>query len=71
MDDARVVCRQLGFKDARQALQRAAYGEGSGPILMDDVNCVGTENRLQDCRHIGWGDENCSHKEDASVVCVR
>ena len=35
IDDANVVCRQLGFYGADQALSGAHFGEGSGPVWMD------------------------------------
>ncbi|XP_071788134.1 uncharacterized protein [Asterias amurensis] len=67
--DASVVCRQLGFTGATNAWQRAYFGQGTSRILMDDVNCDGNEERLQDCAFRGWGDHNCRHGEDASVTC--
>jgi hypothetical protein len=70
VNDARVVCRQLGYRDAQSAPGSARYGQGSEPTWMDDVNCSGSENRLQDCGHAGWGKENCGHTEDASAVCI-
>jgi len=69
INDAHVVCRQLGFHSASSAPHSAAYGEGSDPIWMDDVGCQGGEASILDCPHVGWGIENCSHGEDASVVC--
>ncbi|XP_034543161.1 deleted in malignant brain tumors 1 protein-like [Notolabrus celidotus] len=67
--DASVVCRQLDCGSARSALSSAAYGQGTGPIWMDDVSCSGNERRLTDCRHPGFGIHNCGHNEDASVLC--
>ena len=69
MSDARVVCRQLGYGGASQAPQSARFGRGSGRIWMDDVSCGGGERELSHCRQRGWGSHNCSHWEDASVVC--
>lgn len=48
----------------------AVYGQGSGPIWLDDVDCVGTEARIQDCQHATWGTHNCEHTEDASINCL-
>lgn len=47
----------------------AAFGRGTGPIHMDNVQCSGTEQRLVDCSHIT--NHNCNHGEDAGVVCQR
>ncbi|XP_078022219.1 scavenger receptor cysteine-rich type 1 protein M130-like [Epinephelus lanceolatus] len=69
LNDANVVCRQLGCGSARSALQNAAFGQGSGPIWLDDVNCFGNEPSITDCRHPGFGVHNCGHGEDASIVC--
>ena len=66
--DARVVCRQLGYSgDVGKARSGGTYGQGSGPIYLDDVICTGTESRLDDCSSSGgWGIHNC---EDAGVQC--
>ena len=65
--DATVVCRQLGFAYAVSALTR--FGEGSGPILLDDVQCTGKEAGIADCPHAGWGQHDCTHDDDVGVVC--
>ena len=67
--DAHVVCRQLGFYYALNAYGSARYGQGTGPILLDDVNCLGNESSLLSCRHRGIGNHNCDHSRDASVRC--
>ena len=67
--DARVVCRQLGFRYALNAYHNAPYGRGTGPILLDNVTCFGSESSLFSCGHSGVGNHNCSHSKDASVRC--
>ena len=69
INDARVVCRELGYPDAVSAPHRARFGQGSGPIWLDNVFCSGNESSIVDCGHNGWGVENCAHSEDASVIC--
>ena len=49
------------------ARQGAFYGAGTGAILYDNVNCIGTEQRLADCQAIT--NHNCLHSEDAGVIC--
>ena len=69
MTDANVICKQLGFARAVRAHGRAKYGQGSGLILMDGLNCNGRESRVDKCHFNGWTVHDCGHNEDAGVEC--
>ena len=69
-NDATVVCRQLGYiTDGAQALSLAYFGQGTGQILLDNVECSGSESRLIECTANQIAAHNCIHLEDASVRC--
>ena len=51
------------------AFSNARFGQGEGPILLDDLRCTGEEGSLLECRHRGIGIHSCGHYEDASVLC--
>ncbi|CAO2629981.1 Scavenger receptor cysteine-rich domain-containing group B protein [Lemmus lemmus] len=68
--DARVACREAGCGPALGATGLGHFGYGRGPVLLDNVGCTGTEARLSDCFHLGWGQHNCGHHEDAGALCA-
>ena len=45
-----------------------AYGGGTGAIVLNDVDCSGEEDRLENCTQTGKT-LNCVHNEDAAVMC--
>ncbi|XP_054660846.1 antigen WC1.1-like [Grus americana] len=69
LPDAAIVCHQLGCGGAVEAVGSARFGEGSGQIWLESVNCSGAEAALWDCPAGSWGKHDCGHKEDAGVVC--
>lgn len=69
MEDANVVCSQLGCGYAVSVSgQGEPYGQGTGPIHLDELSCTGTEGSLWECPALMQG-HDCGHKEDAGVVC--
>lgn len=70
LNDAAVACRQLGYGPGTRAMGGATYGQGTGQILLDNLQCTGSEASLVQCSHNGIGVHNCQHSEDVSVVCA-
>ena len=50
------------------ALAHADFGQGTGPIFLDNVQCAGTEDRLVHCPY-DQNAVNCLNFTDASVHC--
>ncbi|XP_034991878.2 soluble scavenger receptor cysteine-rich domain-containing protein SSC5D isoform X2 [Zootoca vivipara] len=69
LQDAAVVCRELDCGAALSAPHGAWFGEGPGPIWLNEVRCLGTEEYLHSCPHIGFRKHVCTHEEDASAIC--
>ena len=79
-DEAQTVCRQLGYGGGLSVggrdLDARFFGEGSGPIWLDEVDCPAGEvdrggvSSLSSCGHDSWGRNNCDHDEDAGVICT-
>ena len=45
------------------------YGEGDGPILLDNVECLGVESTILECLYDSHT-ADCNHSQDAGVVCL-
>ena len=46
----------------------AQFGQGNGPIHIDDLACSGSEYRIINCRYDN-DTSDCHHGEDWSVYC--
>ena len=58
------------YGPAASPVRGGVFGQGSGPIFLDDVVCVGgSEASLLQCGHNPPGEHNCDHTEDAGVLC--
>uniref|UniRef100_A0AAQ4RP87 Lysyl oxidase homolog n=1 Tax=Gasterosteus aculeatus aculeatus TaxID=481459 RepID=A0AAQ4RP87_GASAC len=65
---ATVVCRELGFGTAKEALSGGRLGQGMGPVHMNEVACSGFEKSVTEC-FFNKEALGCSHEEDAAVRC--
>ena len=52
------------------AILEATFGAGNGLIFMNEVGCTGNEASILECSHVGNCDHECSHFEDAGVMCL-
>ena len=73
-EDAAVACSQISGYSRQEAsvVARGSFGSGDGPIFLSDLNCVGNEMSLLDCRRQGnqpVGLQHCDHSEDVYIKC--
>ncbi|XP_060572663.1 scavenger receptor cysteine-rich domain superfamily protein-like, partial [Ruditapes philippinarum] len=64
--DAEVFCNMLGLK-AMRFFTGALYGEGSGPVYIDQLFCYSDDVVLSDCQYLFLNE--CSHSRDVSIAC--
>ncbi|MBN3294237.1 WC11 protein, partial [Polypterus senegalus] len=69
LQDASVLCNQIGCGYAIEAPGQAKFGEGKGEIWRDNLHCEGNEADLTKCPALDYGREECTHKNDAGVIC--
>ncbi|XP_025113549.1 deleted in malignant brain tumors 1 protein-like [Pomacea canaliculata] len=67
---AQVVCRMLGYQGGT-VIPASTIGDGTGPIWLDDIRCLGTESSLMNCTRKNLGVNDCQHDEDVGVSCTR
>ena len=46
------------------------FGQGSGEIVLADVECSGTESSLKDCSKSLIEINSCTHMQDAGARCL-
>ncbi|XP_053383319.1 deleted in malignant brain tumors 1 protein-like [Mercenaria mercenaria] len=68
---ADVICNQLGYKfgTPRKVYAGAHYGQGTGPIVIDELQCSGTETDVQFCISSPWLTHDCTHAQDVGIDC--
>lgn len=69
ISDAEVICRSKDCGSAIEAIPGAFFGQGTGNVWLDDVDCKGNETNVVQCQQTLIGHGNCGHGEDAGVIC--
>ena len=66
--EATVVCRGFGYGDGT-TVDYSSFGEGTGPIHLTNLGCLGDEENLGYCFFDDWGTDYCDHDDDVGVIC--
>ncbi|KAK7068860.1 Neurotrypsin, partial [Halocaridina rubra] len=64
--DAKVICRMLGYTG--DAIAHRGAGRGTGPVFNLQLDCLGLEKNLQDCR-VRFAGKACPSSNTAGVTC--
>ncbi|CAH1253501.1 SNED1 [Branchiostoma lanceolatum] len=69
IQEAQVVCREIGHGGAVAAYGSAHYGQGSGTIWLNNVNCARNEDSISTCPLLSDVTNTCTHASNAGVQC--
>ena len=77
LNDAKVVCRQLGHQELGITVYTSSstFGAGTDPIFLSNLQCVGSETNLLECRNSNFiqlvNNRYCTHSRDVGLRCER
>ncbi|KPU78927.1 uncharacterized protein Dana_GF10854, isoform D [Drosophila ananassae] len=69
LKNAQVACNSMGYYGPAK-IEKNIFGNGNGPIWLDQVMCFGNETSIDKCNHWNWGEHNCNHTEDVALHCT-
>ncbi|XP_037396073.1 scavenger receptor cysteine-rich type 1 protein M130-like isoform X2 [Pygocentrus nattereri] len=70
LQDAEVVCRELGCGLPVEVLGAAAFGRGEGQVWSEELQCRGNESQIYFCQKTSSFKRSCSHESDVGLVCA-
>ncbi|KXJ07932.1 Scavenger receptor cysteine-rich type 1 protein M130 [Exaiptasia diaphana] len=66
-NETNVACKVLGYE---RAVRSRHLGQGPDPIWLGGaVDCNSGESSLNQCQHLEWGKQYCTHSQDVGIVC--
>lgn len=73
-NDARVICRMIGYEPLGIAYvfpnSASLFGEGTGSVIMNRLNCKGNETDVSQCGSGSWSiSSSTSHSNDVGISC--
>ena len=77
LNDAKVVCRQLGHQELGATVYTSSttFGAGIDPVFLSDLRCVGSEANLLECSNSNFiqlgSNRYCTHNRDVGLKCER
>lgn len=69
-NDASVACKQLNCGKVHKITSNNDFGQTTGPIQIDQLECSGQELNLAQCRQRSFTDRTCNATAIAGVVCT-
>ena len=71
INEANIVCKQLGFHLGAQEAVKRANEKGTGKVILHDMFCSGEENSIAECNFGNHAehDHQCDATEMAGVKC--
>lgn len=69
LSESNVVCRQLGYQAAVVTYRSGFFGEGSKPVLLNELQCNGNESTLSECDQENISGLGCNHLQDVGLLC--
>ncbi|XP_048587258.1 uncharacterized protein LOC5508390 isoform X2 [Nematostella vectensis] len=69
LQDAHVICNQLGYQGAWNPICCGYFGQSNGRILMSSPTCTGDETSVAYCHHPGWDVPTCRDNRPVGVQC--
>ena len=59
------------FRSIAVPIDGAYFGQGTGTVLLNGLECTGTETNIGFCNKNPLRDNKCSHSTDAGLMCLR